>query len=438
MGLLNRLFPARAAAEAPRDVMDERMWNDARARAVAAGVTVTTEKAMTVPVVQDCVQVLSQTVASLPWAIFERADDGSRRPVPQHPLARLLHAPNDETTTAEFFGQMMVDLVTEGDAIFRIEAGEWGPLSRLWRADPVTTLVERLSDRSRRWTVREDDGRAVPLVEGEAWHLRALPLRAGGLRGTSRIEMAREEIGAMLALRDYASRFFANDATPPFVLEHPGKFADDTSRKNYLDAIKKWWGGRRRHSPGLLEHGIKLNRVGVNNNEAQFLETRKDLATAIAQFWRMPPHKVGLLERATNNNIEHQSLEFVQDTVLPWLELIEQSVARFLLLGQQTRFFFEFNVAGLLRGDLKARYEAYAQGRQWGWLSVNDIRRLENMNPVRGGDMYLTPMNMVPAGSSPAEPARRPDAQILGPTGQPVSRIWGGNVVRIEEFRNAA
>jgi hypothetical protein len=142
-----------------------------------------------------------------------------------------------------------------------------------------------------------------------------------------------------------------------------------------------------------------------------------------------------MLERATNNNIEHQALEFVTDTLLPWLEIIEQSIGKFLMLNPR-RFFFEFNVAGLLRGDLKSRYEAYAQGRQWGWLSVNDIRKLENMNPIANGDVYLQPLNMVPAGTAARE--RQPDAQILGPDGRPVSQIVNGNVVRLQGYRPPA
>jgi len=428
-------FGGRPAASdgAARDPSDD-YWYRPLTRPVAAGVAVTVEKALTLPVVYDCCQVLSQTIGALPWGIFERARDGAKQRRDEHPLVDVLADPNPETTAQDLFSQIVFDLASEGDAFVELQGGPRGPVSALWRLEPCRMTVERLPDRSRRYRYRDDAGREQIFLDDEIWHIRALPIASDGLRGTSRIHVAREEIGAALALRDYAARFFANDATPPFVLHHPSHFKDQVSRENYLKAIKRWWRGERQHSPGVLEYGIKIEKVGVANDEAQFLESKKELSYAIAQFWRMPPHKVGLLERATNNNIEQQALEFVIDTLLPWLELIEQSIRKVLILNDR-RFFFEFNVSGLLRGDLKSRYEAYAQGRQWGWLSVNEIRKLENMNPIAGGDAYLQPLNMAPAGSPPRQ---KPDAEILGPDGRPVSKIFGSNIVRIADYRRPA
>lgn len=140
--------------------------------------------------------------------------------------------------------------------------------------------------------------------------------------------------------------------------------------------------------------------MSVTPEQAQFIETRKELALEITRIWHIPPHKVGILDRATFSNIEQQSLEFVTDTLTPWLELIERSVQKYLMFVPD-RFEFQFNVASLLRGDLKSRYEAYAQGRQWGWLSVNEVRRLEKMNGIGiTGDRYIEPLNMAPAGTA--------------------------------------
>ena len=441
MGLLNRLFGGRPWADGPgggRDPRDDFWYGPAR-RMPAAGVPVTLDEALTIPVVHDCLQVISQTIGGLPWEIYERAADGSKTKRDQHPLSVALADPNPETTASEFFAQLAFDLASEGDAFFEIRPGRLGPITELWRLAPCRMQVERLVDGSRRYRYLQDNGQTKVYVEGEVWHVRATPLRKDGLRGTSRIENGREQISAALAMRNYAHRFFENDCTPPFVMEHPSRFADDASRENFLAAIKRWWGGRRKGSPGLLEFGIKVSKVGVNNEEAQFLETRKDLSYELAELWRMPPHKVGLLERATNNNIEHQGLEFVTDCLMPWLDLIEESIRKYLILNT-SRFFFEFNVAGLLRGDLKARYEAYAQGRQWGWLSVNDIRKLENMNPIPQGNAYLVPLNMAPAtggGSGKQEP--EPKARLYGADGREVSRVYaGGNVIRIEDHRHVA
>ena len=138
------------------------------------------------------------------------------------------------------------------------------------------------------------------------------------------------------------------------------------------------------------------------------------VALQICRLWRMPPHKVGILTDATFSNIEQQSLEFVTDTLLSWLECWEQCLYRDLISPLTPDLFVEHNVGGLLRGDLKARYEGYAIARNWGWLSVNDIRRLENMNPVEHGDVYLQPLNMAPAGADLAELQRGRQQQTPG------------------------
>lgn len=383
-----------------RDASDD-YWYRPLSRPVAAGVSVTVESALTLPVVYGCHQVLSQSIAALPYAVFERiGNEGERTRRDEHPAARLLVDPNPETTSFEFFGQLVWDIASYNEAMFEMVAGPGAVPSELWRIDPATVTVERLDDRGgRRYRIQEQGRPERILLDDDVWHLRALPLTSDGLRSVSPIHLGREAIGAALALQDYAARFFNNDATPPFVIKHPGNFKDDASRDNFLGAVRRWWGGTRRHSPGVLEHGMDIAKVGTSNEEAQFLETRNAHDVALTRLWRMPPHKVGIMDRATFTNIEHQGLEFVTDTLLPILRLIERSVAKSLLLDPR-RFLFEFNVAGLLRGDVRARYMAYAAGRQWGWLSVNEIRRLENMNPIDEGNVYLQPSNMQPADSS--------------------------------------
>lgn len=416
-----------------RNASDD-FWYGPVTQPVAAGVSVTVERALTVPVVYDCLQVLSRTIGALPYGIFERQQDGSKLRRDNHPLMVVLQDPNPETTDVEFLGQLVFDLASEGDAFIEIRSGRLGPISEMWRHEPQKIRVERVSDGSRRYIATLDDGGTRTFTDDDMWHIMVLPHTEGGLRGMSPIYAGREAIGAAIALQDFSARFFRNDATPPFVIEHPGSFKDEVSKGNFLAAIRRWWGGRNRHAPGVLEYGMKLNRIGVNNEEAQFLETHKEKSYDIARLWNMPPHKVGLLDRATNNNIEHQGLEFVTDTLLPWLRLIEKSIAKHLIIASQ-RYFFEFNVSGLLRGDIAARYQAFSQGRQWGWLSVNDIRKLENMNPVAGGDAYLQPLNMQPIGQSNEQ---KPDAELFGPTGRVVSRVYGSNVIRLEDHRNVA
>lgn len=410
MNLISTLFGGRNAAGA-REPMDDFWYQKLPRAAVASGASVTLDTALTLPVVSDCLKVLQDTVASLPLHLYERKGDRGNDKVFNHPLYDILHRqPNLETTAYEYWGQVVFDLAALGNHYSEIAPGARGAVDQLIRIRPDVATVSRLSDGSRRLEIRESGKPSRYLVEGEFWHLRLLPFASDGLTGTSPIWTGREAIGAALALQQYGARFFANDATPPFIIEHPGNFKDDTSKLNFLAAIKRWWGGTNRGSPGVLEYGMKATKLGVNNEEAQFLETRKEHNLDITRIWRVPPHKVGILDRATFSNIEHQSLEFVTDTILPIVKLIEQAISRDLIIAPQ-KYFAEFNLDGLLRGDLESRYAAYAIGRNWGFLSTNDILRKENMNQIEGGDDdHLQPMNMVPAGTEvPPQRERRRD-----------------------------
>lgn len=437
MNLFNWMAP-RSNAQA-RDASDD-FWFARISRPPAAGQPVTVDRALQLPVVWDCVNVLSDTAAALPLHFFLR--QGERRTnLDDMPLAMFLR------DQFELRKQQVLDLALTGNWFgLKLDINRGVPGSIEWIPTEEVT-VQRAPNGIVRYKVHDSGGQTRVYVEGEVWHIKRPPLLQAGLVGMSPIEAGKEAISAALAVQDYAARFFANDCTPPFVVEMPGSFKNDADRESYLQALKRWWGGARRHSPGVLEFDAKLNRVGVNNEEAQFLETRKELGFELTRLWRMPPHKVGLLDKATFSNIEQQSLEFVMDTMLPWLVMIEKSIRRDVLTGVKD-VHADHNVAGLLRGDLKARYEAYGQARNWGWLSVNDIRALENMDPIAGGDVYLQPMNMVPAGTPPQVKAQ---AQVLGPDGRAVSSLHAGgwsrsfaapasfeNVIKIEDYRDAA
>jgi hypothetical protein len=172
----------------------------------------------------------------------------------------------------------------------------------------------------------------------------------------------------------------------------------------------------------ILEEGMKLYEIGIPPEDAQFLETRKFQVNEIARWFRIPPHMLADLERATFSNIEHLGLEFVIHTLRPWLVRIEQAISRDLLTtAERKQYFAEHLVAALLRGDIQSRYEAYTQGRQNGWLSANDIREMENMNPVEGGDVYLVPLNMIPADEAAMSAQAAPPPDDRG-SGQPETR----------------
>jgi len=399
----------RAETPAPRDRdASDDFWFQPVGVPTKSGVHVTVDAARKLPVVRASIKTLMDSVAGLSFGVFERDARDDRHRVRNHPVARLFGNPNPRDTSFDFFANMVDDLAAEGQYLAeRIDQDT--PREQMWRIERRNYSVELLSDRSRRFRVREPGRPERVLLEDEVWFI-AVPPHVDGVTGNSAIlHDGREAIGAALALQAYGARFFENDATPPFVFKHSGHFDGEESKRNFLNAWQRWFGGRNRGKPGVLEYGMDIQQLGATNEQSQFLETRKELWSDIARLWRVPPHKVGILDKATFSNIEQQALEFVTDTLGPWLELIERSADKtFLMPGE----YFEFNVASLLRGDIKARYEAYSLARQWGWLSVNEIRRLENMNGIgTAGDRFIEPLNMAPAGS-PRDSGQSTEAAI--------------------------
>lgn len=373
--------------------------------ATASGVSVTPDSALMYSAVWACVRILAESVASLPLVLYERAGQGKVR-AGGHPLYGILHdVANPEMTSFELRETLMGHLATWGNGYAEIEwsVGGW-PLA-LWPLRPDKMVVERLTD--------PITGRPGPLqyrytlplgggtVDFEPWqvlHLRGLG--GDGIMGYSPIRMHRESIGLGKAAEEFGSRFFSNDARPGGVLQHPGVLDDEVHKR-----VKKSWndvhaGLDNSHRVAILEEGMTFKEVGIPPEDAQFLETRKFQVTDVARIYRVPPHMVADLDRATFSNIEHLSIEFVTHTLRPWLVRIEQRVG-LQLLGEEERgrFFAEFLIDGLLRGDILSRYQAYAVGRQWGWLSADDVRERENMNelPDGQGHLYMVPLNMIPA-----------------------------------------
>lgn len=217
-----------------------------------------------------------------------------------------------------------------------------------------------------------------------------------GLVGYSPIAMAKNAVGMTLACEEYGASFFANGANPGGVLEHPGVLKDPGKVRESWNSVYR--GTNNAHKIAVLEEGMKYQQIGIPPEEAQFLETRKFQINEIARLYRIPPHMVGDLEKSSFSNIEQQSLEFVKYTLDPWVIRWEQSLQKALLLPEEKKaYFIKLNVDGLLRGDYQSRMNGYSTARQNGWMSANDIRELEDLNPIpeaEGGDLYLINGNM--------------------------------------------
>lgn len=367
----------------------------------AAGVGVSEEGALRLAAVFACVRVLSETVAQLPFFVYEREGRGKRRAV-EHGLYGLLHdAPNPLMTAFEFWETLMGHLCLWGNGYAEIEYDGGGRVIGLWPLRPDGMGEIRRTGEGLSYVYQLPDGRQTVLSGERVFHVRGLS--GDGIRGYSPIGMQRQLVGMGLATEQFGALFFRNGARPGGILEHPGVLDDDAFDRLRAEWNETYGGLGNSHRLAILEEGMKYRQVGVPPEEAQFLESMKFNRSQIASIFRVPPHMIGDLERATFSNIEQQSIEFKVFTMEPWLIRIQQAVNARLLGGDGGRYFAEFLPDALLRGDTASRYQAHAIGRQNGWLSANDIRELENLNPIEGGDVYLVPLNMVPAGDEGGE-----------------------------------
>jgi HK97 family phage portal protein len=269
--------------------------------------------------------------------------------------------------------------------------------------------VLQLPDYRLRYSYRRPDGSLRIYTQDEIFHMRGLS--SNGIVGLSPLSAAREVIGAAIATQAYGSRLFSNDARPGGILEHPGKIGEDAAVRLRQSWTAAHSGVGNSHKVAVLEEGMTFKALSMSAEDSQFLQTREFQVGEIARIFRIPPHMIGDLKRATFSNIEQQAIEFTTHTIRPWLVRWEQAIARDLIPDGEV--FAEHNVDALLRGDLSGRYAAYAVGIQNGWLSSNEIRSLENLNPIEGGDEYHSVQ--IPL-APPPEPSTKP---IVAPAEPP-------------------
>lgn len=388
----------------------------------SAGAVVNEQTAMGVSAVYACMRVLADSVAQLPLKI-QKIDTNGKTDDRKHPLWTILHdLPNPEMTAFEFKQAMQAALTLRNNAYAEIERDGVGRVVGLWPLNAAKMQVTRDDQRNKVWLYELPDGKTVKWTWANTsrtpapiLHLRGL---GDGTVGCEPLALLKNTIGMTIAAEEYGARLFSNSAQPRGVLQTPNRLSPQAAVN-----LKTSWEASHRglsnaHRVAVLEEGLTWQQVGLSAEDAQFLETRKFQLNEIARAFRVPPHMIGDLERATFSNIEHQAIEFVVHTITPWLVCWEQAIARDLLSVKSFNTHqAKFVVNGLLRGDITSRYAAYATGRQWGWLSANDVLRLEDQNGIgEQGDIYMTPMNMQDA-SKPAPapaPATEPAAPQLG------------------------
>ena len=361
-----------------------------------SGKSVTPSSAIQVSAVYACVRVIAETIASLPLHIYEATDAGSRK-ANEHPLYRLLHdEPNTEMTSFIWREVMLSHLLLWGNSYCQILRSGRSKIVGLYPLLPDHMAVDRDSRGKLTYTYTTSEGRTVLLAPEDVLHIPGLGF--DGVMGYSPIALEKAAIGLGIAAEEYGSKFFQNGARPSGILTHPNTVKDPASLRASWNAA--YGGSGNASRVAVLEEGMTFVPLSMPNNEAQFLETRKFQVTEICRIFRVPPHMIGDLERATFRNIESQNISFAVHTIRPWLVRIEQAINKTLIPeNEKGRYYAQFNIDGLMRGDYKSRMEGYAIARQNGWMSANDIRALENLNPIseeEGGNAYLVNGNMIP------------------------------------------
>jgi HK97 family phage portal protein len=390
--MMTRLF--RAIATSLREALDASYYGAES----SSGAIVNSETAMRISTVNACVRIIAQTVASIPLHIYKRLDAGGRERWPAHPLYNLLNAkPNVWQTSMEWREQMMAHLLLRGNYYAaKLSHGD-SIIDDLIPLDPDRVTVRQLRDYSLEYDVLKSDGGHIILSQADVLHIRGLS--TNGITGRAVLDDARDLFGSALSVSEYGSRLFKNDATPGVILEAPNKLSDAA-----YERLKEGWdsqhaGARNAGRTAILEEGMKANHLSMTANDAQFLQTNQVKRSEIAGWFGVPLILLSFNENTqTFASAEQFMLSFVQHTIRPWCVRLEQAFSNQLFIAPDY-YYPEFILEGLLRGDLKSRYDAYAQGITWGWLSPNEVRERENMNAREGGDVFLEPQNMRPAGS---------------------------------------
>jgi len=357
-----------------------------------AGTSVSADTAANYSPFWQAVRLISETIASLPIHVYRKVGD-SRVIIDDIGVGDMLRiAPNSEMSAMQFRASWITHALIHGNGYAEIERDTLGRPTRIWLLNPTSISVERASDSSIIYGYQMTGGQRIYLPADDVLHLPGPG--TDGVVGLSIIRQARQAIGLGLAAEQFGSQFFGSGGRPSGVLEHPGRLSDDARARLRGDWERLHAGIDNAHRVAILEEGMKWSTTSIPPDDAQFLQTRKFQIEEIARWFNLPLSKLRSPESSSYNSLEQENLAFLSETLRPWLVRIEQEIRRKLLDDPST--YVEHKVEGLLRTDISARYSAYSIGRQWGWLSVNEIRALEGLDPVDGGDIYLSPLNMTP------------------------------------------
>lgn len=386
-GLISRLLgagqPRNADITTSRELA-ERM----RVEKTWSGIDVTPDSALQTSAVFACVRLIAEDIGKLPFILYSNTADGSRQRATSSPFWRLVHdRPNAWQSSQQFREMLTAHALLRGGGFARKNIRE-GQVRELLPLHPSRVRIEQLPDWELIYHVRmPGSSEEERLTRRDIFHLPGLSLN--GVTGLSVVSLARQTIALSMATERQGATFFGNGQHPSGVFKHPSELSDPA-----FERLKASLDEQRGEGAGgtlILEDGMEWTQVGLSNEDSQFLETRKFQVTEIARWFRVPPHKIADLDRATFSNIEHQAIEYVVDTLLPWAKRWEHAFNQTVIGTNNVYAELLFDM--LLRGDTKSRYEAYRIASGGPWMSRNEVRRAENLGVVDGLDDVLTPLN---------------------------------------------
>jgi len=347
-----------------------------------AGVAINAQSAFEVVAFFSAVSLISDTISTLPVDTFVRTD-GTRRPY--RPRPTWVDQPDVDNTRQAFWQQNLVSLMVSGNAYTRIFRDRQGEIVNLIVLDPEQVTVSRNGQGRKIFTYAGED---KALTAREIIHITDV-LEPGALKGISRVSRLSDALGVASALQQYAARFFGQGATTQGVIEFPGPILTKeqaTTLANGFDSRHK--GLKNSHKTGVLSGGATYKSTSVDNDSAQFLESRRFAVEEVARLFNIPLSMMGIPGTQSYASVEQNAIQFVVHTLRPYIEKLEWSFSQLL----PNNAFLKFNVDGLLRGDFQTRIQGYSVASQAGFMSLNDIRRLEDLRPVDGGDVYRVPL----------------------------------------------
>jgi HK97 family phage portal protein len=359
-----------------------------------SGAVVSETSAMRVAAAWRCVNIIAGAVGNLPIDLIRRDGEGRRVPAVGHPLRRVLTVkPNLWQTPSEFRRLLQAHLLLRGNA-YALRVGTAGRTDALIPIHPDRVMVEQEDDTRMLYRVTTKRNGVLMLRQGEVLHLRGLSL--DGYRGLSVLSHMRESLGVALQAEQASARLFKNGTMAGSAFKHPGKLSD-AAVSRLRDSLSNGQGANGAYRPLILEEGLDYTPLALTANDAQFLQQRDFQRYDIAMFFGVPPHMLGATEKTTSwgSGIEQQGIGFVTYTLNDWIRIWEETLKRDCLTpAEQEVMDIRLFTQGLLRGDVKARWESYTKALQWGVFSPDEVRALEDMNPRPdggGGRFYEAP-----------------------------------------------